>query len=461
MQGPHRHFAYYLRAWIDVSRRQAAVDVPGGRKHETMRSEDAEPTAGRSGLGARLALIVVLGALSAFGPISIDMYLPGLPAVARDLHVGAAPVQLTLTACLAGLAVGQVFVGPLSDAVGRRRPLLIGVAAYTIASALCAVAPSVYTLVGLRFVQGVAGAAGIVIARAIVRDMRSGAAAVRLYAALGVVNALGPILAPLAGGQLMRFTSWRGVFLALTAVGLLLLVGAALAVPESLPAARRHTGGLPQTLRGFAALARDRVYLGYVLAASLGMAAMFAYIAGSPFVVQNLYGASPQMFSLIFGVNALGVGAASQLSGMLVGRFSPRALLRTGLITTALGGIGVLTVVAVGGLGLTGLAVPMFVTVASVGLISPNATALSLADHADKAGTASALLGALQFVLAATAAPLAGLGGEGTAWPMAVTMAGFGVAALCCFSLLARRPRLASRPAGAGGSSQTIPATRN
>jgi DHA1 family bicyclomycin/chloramphenicol resistance-like MFS transporter len=426
-----------------------------------MRTDHADlPSSAPTGR-RRLLWIVVLGALSAFGPISIDMYLPGLPEVARDLHVGAAPVALTLTACLAGLAVGQVFIGPLSDAIGRRRPLLIGVGAYALTSLLCAVAPSVYALVALRFVQGVAGAAGIVIARAVVRDSRSGTAAAKMYAALGVVNALGPILAPLAGGQLMRFTSWRGVFLALAGIGLLLMIGTALAVPESLPADRRHTGGLPQTLRGFAALARDRMYLGHVLAASLGMAAMFAYIAGSPFVVQNLYGASPQLFSLIFGLNALGVGAASQLSGTLVGRFGPRTLLRCGLITTALGGAGVLLVVAVGGLGLLWLAVPMFVTVASVGLISPNATALSLADHADKAGTASALLGALQFVLAASAAPLAGLGGERTALPMAVTMACFGVAALACFTVLARRPRVTPRrAAGAGGSVQTLPATR-
>jgi len=237
----------------------------------------------------RARLLLILGVLSAFGPLSIDMYLPALPALSRDLRASAAQTQLTLSACLLGLALGQLLAGPLSDALGRRRPLLIGVAAYAVASLLCVLAPSVGVLILLRFVQGLAGAAGIVIARAIVRDLHAGLAAARYFSLLMLVNGLAPILAPIIGGQLLRLTSWRGVFGLLAAIGALLLLAVATGLRETLPRADRHVGGVPATLATFRQLAADRLFVAYALSSGLALAAMFAYISGSPFVLEGRY----------------------------------------------------------------------------------------------------------------------------------------------------------------------------
>jgi DHA1 family bicyclomycin/chloramphenicol resistance-like MFS transporter len=380
--------------------------------------------------------LLILGALSTFGPLSIDMYLPALPALAVDLNAGASQTQLTLSACLLGLALGQVIAGPLSDARGRRRPLLIGVAAYAAASLLCVVAPSVSALIALRFVQGLAGAAGIVIARAVVRDLHSGVAAARFFSLLMIVSGLAPILAPLIGGQLLRVTSWRGVFGTLAVIGVLLLA-AALGLEETLPAEARQRGGIRATLRTFRSLLADRNFVGYAISGGLVFAAMFAYISGSPFVLQQIYGVSPQLFSALFGLNAFGIMAAGQLNGRLVGRVAPERLLAAGLMTTALGGLALLIVV-VANLGLAGVLPALFVVVASVGLVIPNATTLALAGHPHTAGSASALLGVLQYAVGAVVAPLVGLAGL-NALPMAIVIAACGVGALTTYALAIRR----------------------
>src|SRR6266480_3099718 len=237
----------------------------------------------------RVQLVFILGALTAFGLFSIDMYLPALPSLSRDFGTGAAQTQLTLSACLLGLALGQVIAGPISDALGRRRPLLVGLAAYALASLLCVVAPSVFVLVGLRFVQGAAGAAGIVIARAVVRDLHSGVAAARFYAMLMLVSGLAPILAPLAGGQLLHVTDWRGIFVVLGAIGAALLLAAWWTLPDTLAPEARHTGGLAATLSVFGGLLRDRSFAGYTLALGLAFGAMATYISGSPFVLEDIH----------------------------------------------------------------------------------------------------------------------------------------------------------------------------
>jgi DHA1 family bicyclomycin/chloramphenicol resistance-like MFS transporter len=247
----------------------------------------------------RLRLIFILGALTGIGPLSIDMYLPALPHLTHDLSAGASLVQLTLTSCLVGLAAGQVVAGPISDMWGRRRPLIAGVALYTIASLLCTVATTVQLLIGLRFVQGAAGAAGIVIARAVVRDLYDGPAAARFFSLLMLVNGVAPVAAPVIGGQLLRFTSWRGVFVVIAVIGGLMTVSALLGLRETLGPLERHAGGLRATLRTLAGLCADRVFMGYALAGGLAFAAMFAYISGSPFVIQDIYGLSPQAYSLI------------------------------------------------------------------------------------------------------------------------------------------------------------------
>jgi len=387
----------------------------------------------------RLLFVVVLGSLTAFGPLSIDMYLPGLPAMARSFHASASEAQITLTACLVGLALGQLLAGPLSDRLGRRRPLLLGVAAYSAASLFCALAPSVHVFTGLRLVQGLAGAAGIVISRAAVRDLYSGVEAARFFSVLMLVNGLAPILAPVIGGQLLKITSWRGVFVTLAAIGFVILVGAATGLPETLPPERRRSDGLRATVATMRALLRDTVFVGYALACGLSFAAMFSYIAGSPFVLEDIYRISPQVFSAVFAANACGIVAASQVNRRLLAHSSPRALLRLALLAGAAAGIALLTVVLIGGLGVWAVLVPLFVVVSSVGIVMPNSTALALSDHPDAAGSASALLGMLQFVIGAGVAPLVGVAGKHTAVPMALMIALLGVGALVAMGLLTRR----------------------
>ncbi|KAB2356449.1 multidrug effflux MFS transporter [Actinomadura montaniterrae] len=356
-------------------------------------------------------------------PLSIDMYLPALPKVASDLSTGAMQAQLTLTACVVGLAVGQAVAGPLSDAFGRRRPLLIGLAAYAVASLLCVAAPNVETLIALRVVQGAAGAAGIVIARAVVRDLYDGVAAAKFFSTLMLVNGLAPILAPVIGGQLLRVMPWPGVFGVLTGIGVALLLATLAWLGETLPPERRETGGLRATARTFGTLARDRSFVGPALALALAFAAMFTYISGSPFVLQDIYHLSPQAFSVAFGVNSLGIVAAGQLSGWLAGRVALARLMAAGLATVAAGGLLLLAAVLAGG-GLPAVLPALFLVASGQGLIMPNATALALADRPPRVtGSASALLGLSQFALGGAAGPLAGIAGPRTAVPMAVTIA--------------------------------------
>jgi DHA1 family bicyclomycin/chloramphenicol resistance-like MFS transporter len=366
------------------------------------------------------------------------MYLPALPAIARDLAASESVVQLTLTACLIGLALGQIVAGPLSDSLGRRKPLLIGVAGYVVVSLLCAIAPSAWLLVVLRLIQGLTGAAGIVVARAIVRDLYSGSAAARYFSRLILVMGLAPILAPVLGAQVLRISSWRGIFLVLTIVTALLWVGAALALPETLPAARRSAASLAGTLNIFGQLIRDTPFVGYAVAAGLAFGAMFAYIAGSPFVLQGIFHVSPQTFSLIFGMNALGFVVASQINGSLVSRIRPARLLTGGLIANATAGLALLFVV-VSGLGLLAVLLPLFLLASSVGFIVPNATALALSRRPDAAGTASALLGVIQSGVAAFGAPIVGIAGTGTALPMAGVIAVSGLGAITAFALTSGR----------------------
>lgn len=382
----------------------------------TAASTTATPTRFR-----RLAVLVVLGGLSAFGPLSIDMYLPSLPRISGDLSTGDTQVQLTLTGCLAGLALGQALAGPLSDTLGRRRPLLVSLAVYAVASVLCAVAPSIYLLIAMRVLQGLAGAAGIVIARAVIRDLREGPALARLFAMVMMINGLAPILAPVIGAQVLRFGSWRWVFVILTVAGVLLLAAVVAWLPESLPAERRHPGSVPQTLRTFARLAGDRAFVGYLLSIGLSFGAMFAYISASPFVLQDLHHLSPQQFSLVFGANAVGIVACSQLSGRLVGRVRAGTLLHIGVVVQSCGTVGVLLVVSHG--PLWAILVGLFVSVSMIGLVLPNATALALAEHGRQAGTASAMLGTFQFVIGALTPVLMEIGGMSQDLGMGVVMA--------------------------------------
>src|SRR5918999_2740728 len=393
-----------------------------GEPEQIKREHIAQP-------GTPLRLVAILGALTAIGPLSIDMYLPALPQMAADLSTGPVQIQLTLTACVVGLALGQVVAGPLSDAWGRRRPLLIGLAAYATASLLCVVAPTVETLIGLRLIQGAAGGAGIVIGRAIVRDLYDGAALARVFSLLMMVMGLAPILAPVLGGQLLRVTRWSGVFVVLGGVGVVLCLAALLGLRETLPRDDRGDGGLRGTLSTFRGLVSDWAFLGYAVCSGMAFAAMFTYISGSPFVLQDIYGLSPQAFSLVFGANAFGLVAASQVGSVLVGRVAPRTLLAAGLTMLVIGGIG-LAAAVLAGAGLPAVLPALFLVVSAQGLIGPNAMALALSGRpAQVAGSASALLGLTMFATGGTVAPLAGIAGPDTALPMALVIAALALGA--------------------------------
>lgn len=408
------------------------------------RPAPARPRASRL-RGRGLPLMFVLGALTAFGPVSIDLYLPALPELARDFGTHESQVQLTITACLVGLAVGQAVAGPVSDALGRRRPILFGVAVYAVASAACAAAASLGLLTAGRLLQGFAGAAGIVIARAVVRDLYSGVEAARYFSLLMLVTGLAPVLAPFVGAQLLHLTSWRGLFVALTAYGVLLFAAAFFFLRETLPEERRVTGGARQTARAFQVVARDRDVIGYSLTCGFMFAAMFAYIAGSPFVLQDVYDLSPAEFGVAFGVNSIGIVTASQLGRRLLLRHSERRILGTTLIVATTAGIALLIASAID-LGLFGVLVPLFLVISCIGLVFPTATALAMANHPEVAGTASGLLGVLQFLLGAVTAPLVGLAGTDTALPMAAVIAGLSTAALVAFRVLPRPVLAPARP---------------
>ncbi|WP_329133732.1 multidrug effflux MFS transporter [Streptomyces sp. NBC_00670] len=392
---------------------------------------------------ARAGLFVtfLLGGLTATAPLAMDMYLPSLPEVTRSLHAPAATVQLTLTACLVGMAVGQLVVGPMSDRWGRRRPLLAGLVVNVVATALCALAPTVGTLVAFRLVQGLAGAAGIVIARAVVRDMYEGVAMARFFSTLMLISGVAPVVAPVIGGQLLRFTGWRGVFALLTVVGLVLgaLVWARL--PETLPPARRHGGGVGDTLRAMRGLLADRVFVGHTLTGGFAFAALFAYISASPFVVQDIYGASPGTFSLLFALNSVGLITVGQINGkLLVGRVRLEKVLAVGLalVTAAALALLLLTTGVFGEVGLAPVAAGLFVLMSALGLTMPNAQALALMRTKRAAGAASALLGTSSFLIGALASPLVGLAGEHTAVPMAVVQVGAALVSVVCFVALCR-----------------------
>jgi len=388
---------------------------------------------------------VVLGMLSTFGPLSLDLYLPSLPELADELHASASASQLSITTCLLGLAVGQLAAGPLSDRFGRRRPLMVGLVLYVLTSAACAFAPSIWILLGLRLLQGLAGAAGIVIARAVARDLYSGRPLVVFFARLQLVSGLAPVIAPVLGGQLVRVMSWRGVFGVLTGLGVVLLAAAWFGLPESLPPQRRLLRDLRTTLSGFGTLLRDRFFMGAGLSSGLAGASMFAYIAGATFVLQRLYHLSPQGFSFVFGSNSVGLMLTAQLGGRLVRRFAPGRLLAAGLAANTVGSVGVL-VTMLGGLGVKALVVCLFVMVASLGLVFPNAMALALADHGAQAGTASSLLGLGQYAVGALVAPLVGIAGEATGVPMGVAAACASVAAVGMFAAFVRRRAFAPEP---------------
>ncbi|WSQ18346.1 Bcr/CflA family multidrug efflux MFS transporter [Streptomyces zaomyceticus] len=418
-------------------------------------------TVGSTAVGAtaarRTGLLVtlVLGGLTALPPLSMDMYLPALPEVTGALNAPAATVQLTLTACLAGMALGQLVVGPMSDKWGRRRPLLIGMIVYVLATAVCALAPTAELLIGFRLLQGLAGAAGIVIARAVVRDLYDGVEMARFFSTLMLISGVAPIIAPLIGGQILRITDWRGVFYVLAVIGVLLTLVVWRFLGETLPPERRHEGGVGEALRTMKGLLADRVFTGYMLTGGLAFAALFAYISASPFVVQEIYGASPQTFSLLFGLNSVGLVAVGQINGkLLIGRVSLDKALGWGLGIILVSALALLLMTSgvFGEVGLFPVAAGLFVLMSAMGLAMPNTNAQALMRTPHAAGSASALLGTTSFLVGAVASPLVGIAGEHTAVPMALVQLTCAVLALACFLGLCRPWRTTPATTGAGAA---------
>lgn len=363
------------------------------------------------------------------GPLAIDMYLPAFPTIAREFHADTAAIQVSLAAYFAGIALGQAFYGPLSDAIGRKPVLYMGLSVFVAASIGCSWANGVGSLVAFRFLQALGGCAPLVVPRAIVRDYFDQLGSIRMLSVLMLVMGLAPILAPLVGGQLLVNFGWRSVFWVLTGYALVWLVLVAAFLPESLPVARRRRQAVGGVLATYARLARDRTYMGYALSGALIFAGLLAYIAGSPFVFIDLFGVPPERYGLIFGTNAIGIVVASQINRWLAPRVEARRVVGTMLGVAMLAGLVLLVDAYSGFGGFPGILVPLFCFIACHGFVLPNTTALAMSPHGQVAGSASALLGTIQFVLGATTGALLGLFANGTAVPLAAVVAGCAVAA--------------------------------
>ncbi|MEN1986465.1 multidrug effflux MFS transporter [Paenibacillus hubeiensis] len=388
--------------------------------------------------GKRAGVAVILGALAALAPFSLDMYLPALPTLASDLQASPAMAQISLTACMLGLSFGQLAAGPLSDMHGRRRPLLVGLFLYIAVSVWCTLSGAIWSFIALRFVQGLAGSFGVVISRAVARDLFSGAELTRFFSLLMLVNGAGPIFAPIAGGQLLRVASWQGVFVALSLIAAILFVAVFTTLEETLPEKDRVKGGWKETIVTFRTLLRDRIFMGYALSQGFVLAAMFAYISGSTFVIQDLFGASPQLFSILFALNGVGLIIAGQVTGRLSGKISGYTLFVSGIMLATISSLALFGVLLSGG-GLYAVLVPLFFVVSSVGVVTTTGFSLAMQNYGQAAGSASALLGLISFVLGGLAAPLTGIGGGQSAIPMGTVIALSNIAAVICYLTLIRR----------------------
>ncbi|AZF19432.1 MULTISPECIES: multidrug effflux MFS transporter [unclassified Pseudomonas] len=376
-----------------------------------------------------LRIILILGALSAFAPLAIDFYLPGFPAMAAAFATDEKHIQLTLAVYFGGLAIGQLIYGPLADRFGRRVPLLSGVTLFTLASFACAYAPSLEWLIGARFVQALGGCAGMVISRAVVSDKCDAVGSAKVYSQLMLVTGLAPILAPLAGGIMVGVWGWQSIFLALSLFSVMAAVAVAVGLPETFPA-HQPRQPLSGSLRRYGALLSDRVYLGYALTGGISIAGMFAYIAGSPFVFIKLYGVPAEHYGWLFGSNAAGFILVAQLNARLLAKRGPAFLLTRTVWVYVAAALTLLGIAALRTEALWPLLVPLFICIASLGCILPNTSACAMNGQGARAGSASALLGCIQFGVAAGAASLVGVLHDGTAMPMAMVISLCGVLAV-------------------------------
>ena len=373
-----------------------------------------------SAVGISRALLATIVLVSAIAPLATDMYVPAFPRVGEDLLAGATQVQLTLTTFFVGMALGQLVGGPVSDARGRRRPLLISLVVLTVASVACAASPSIELMMLARFVQGLSGGWAMVTARAVVVDLAEGPRLVRNLNVIAGVGGIAPIVGPLVGAAILQLTDWRVSFWVVAGLGALMALAVAAWIPESLPAGKRHRGGLTSLARAAREVTGNRAFVGHLVVMALSMGVTFAYVASSAFVLQGMNGLSPVQYSAVFAANAVGLTVATLAAARLAGRVPTRTVVATGLLATGFAGVLLLVGAVAWGMPLPVTVVGFLVLMSAQGLIGPNAGALASQAVPDHPGTGSALLGFFQWCAAGVVAPLVGLGGEGTAVPMAV-----------------------------------------
>ena len=416
-----------------------SIDVDGTSRafrssRERLIVESSTPE-GESTTPSRVRMIAVLGALVALGPLTIDMYLPALPKIADDLSVSSSVAQLTLTGTLAGLALGQLIVGPLSDSLGRRRPLMAGIVLHMLASLVCLFAPNIAVLGVARGLQGMGAAAAMVVAIAVVGDLYADSVAATVMSRLMLVLGVAPVVAPSLGAAVLLKASWHWVFAALVVLAGGLLLLAALALPETLPASHRRPPKVRSIAATYVEVIRDVRFVILVLVAALGMSGLFAYIAGASFVLQGHYGLDQQAFALVFGAGAVALIGATQFNVVLLRRFAPQSIVVWALVAASLAGVVFvgLSYEHIG--GLPGFVLPIWAILAAMGLVIPNAPAVALSRHPDAAGTAAALLGAAQFGLGAAVAPLVGVLGNNEIALALVMTAGMVIALLALLAV--------------------------
>ncbi|MGP6486531.1 multidrug effflux MFS transporter [Duffyella gerundensis] len=386
----------------------------------------------------RLGYAITLGLLAALGPLCIDLYLPALPALARDLQTSTATAQLSLTAGLLGLGAGQLLFGPMSDKFGRVGPLLLSLVLLFIASVGCAMAQTIDQLLLARLFEGLSGAGGAVLSRAIARDMYSGHELTKFFALLMLVNGLAPIGAPVLGGALLTVLDWRGIFMTLAAIAVLLLLLSRFKLKETLPPERRSQGSLFSAWAALGQVIMHRPFMGFCLTQGFMMSGMFAYIGASPFVLQEIYGLSPQAFSFCFAANGIGLVIASQTSARLCPLWGEYRLLKGGL-TLAFIASSSLLLLGISGAPLPLILVALFFTIASNGVIATTASSLAMQSQGHRAGSASAVIGVTMFTLGAITVPITGIGGT-SVLTMTATIFGCFMLAILMFLLLAKKP---------------------
>ncbi|MED4040117.1 MULTISPECIES: multidrug effflux MFS transporter [Niallia] len=366
-----------------------------------------------------LVFAILLAVFSAIGPFTIDMYLASFPDMMDFFEAKASMVQASLTSCILGVAFGQIIMGALSDVHGRRKPLLISMIVYALSSFACAFAPNITVFIILRFIQGFSGAAGIVISRAIVRDLYSGIELTKFFSLLTVIGNLAPLIAPLAGSAVISFTSWVGIFIFLGFFGIILSIITTWKIKESLPSEQRVSSNFKGLLRNFKDLLQDRNFMGYALVQGILFSGVFAYISGASFIYQNIYGVTPQVFSMLFALNGISLILGAQVVKFLAGRIKEDSILLIGLVLALMSGTFVLIGVFLHG-PLLMLVIPLFLLNAAVGITGPTSFTLAMDSQGHIAGSAAALLGVMPTLLGAVTSPLVGIEGEYSAVPFGV-----------------------------------------